>query len=191
MGMGSHRNEEYKRQKWELQRTLDKSRLYVIREGKSTNDLQDNKRVGNSLDHYEIIYEGLTRVQISEDESIADKGDELYKCSHLLSIPGTIQRFKIVFWFGGTFFLCSCCSQLEHRACVKRFFSLQFLNLRQSVGLLGRGISPSQGRYLTQNKHIRIHTLSGIRTHDPSVRAGEDILCLRPHGHCHRPLEVY
>jgi hypothetical protein len=38
---------------------------------------------------------------------------------------------------------------------VERFVSLQFLNLRQSVGLLGRGISPSQGRCLTQtqNKH--------------------------------------
>jgi hypothetical protein len=35
--------------------------------------------------------------------------------------------------------------------------SLQFLNLRQSVGLFGRGISPLQGRYLTQtqNKHIQ------------------------------------
>jgi hypothetical protein len=49
----------------------------------------------------------------------------------------------------------SCCSHLEHRASVKRFVSLQFLNLRHSVGLLGRVISPSQGRYLTQtqNKH--------------------------------------
>jgi hypothetical protein len=27
-----------------------------------------------------------------------------------------------------------------------------------------------------------IHALSGIRTHDPSVRAGEDILCLIPRG---------
>jgi hypothetical protein len=38
---------------------------------------------------------------------------------------------------------------------VKRFVSLQFLNLRESVGLLGRTITPSQGRYLTQthNKH--------------------------------------
>jgi hypothetical protein len=40
---------------------------------------------------------------------------------------------------------------LEHRASVKRFVSLQFLNLGQSVGLLGRGISPSQGRFL--HKH--------------------------------------
>jgi hypothetical protein len=44
---------------------------------------------------------------------------------------------------------------LEHRASVKRFVSLQFLNLRHSLGLLGRVISPSPGRYLTQtqNKH--------------------------------------
>jgi hypothetical protein len=56
------------------------------------------------------------------------------------------------------FFLYSCCSHLEHRASVKRFVSLQFLNLRQSIGLLTRGISPSQGRYLTQtqNKHKQI-----------------------------------
>jgi hypothetical protein len=29
-----------------------------------------------------------------------------------------------------------------------------------------------------------IHALSGIRTHDPSVRAGKDISFLRPCGHC-------
>jgi hypothetical protein len=34
-------------------------------------------------------------------------------------------------------------------------FHFSFFNLRQSVGLLGRGFSPSQGRYLThtQKKH--------------------------------------
>jgi hypothetical protein len=52
-----------------------------------------------------------------------------------------------IFFF---FFFFFCCSHLEHRTSVKSFFSLKFLNLRQSVGLLGRGISPSQGRYLTQ-----------------------------------------
>jgi hypothetical protein len=46
---------------------------------------------------------------------------------------------------------------LEHRASVKRFVSLEFVNLRQSVTLVGRGISPKQGWYLyrttqTQNK---------------------------------------
>jgi hypothetical protein len=53
------------------------------------------------------------------------------------------------------FFVCSSCSHLEHRVSVKRFISLQCLNLRQSVGLLGKGIRRSQGRYLTQtqNKH--------------------------------------
>jgi hypothetical protein len=34
--------------------------------------------------------------------------------------------------------------------------------------------------------HTDIHALSGIRNHDPSVRASEDSLCLRPHGHCDR-----
>jgi hypothetical protein len=59
-----------------------------------------------------------------------------------------------------------------------------FLVLRQSVGLLGRGINPSQGRYLhrttqIQNKRTDIHALSGNGTHDPSVRASEDSSCLR------------
>jgi hypothetical protein len=44
---------------------------------------------------------------------------------------------------------------LEPRASVKRFVWLHFLNLKPSVGTLGRGISPFQSRYLTQtqNKH--------------------------------------
>jgi hypothetical protein len=43
-----------------------------------------------------------------------------------------------------------------------------------------------------QNKHrinahnTDIHALSGILTHDPSVRASEDSSCLRPRGHCDR-----
>jgi hypothetical protein len=70
---------------------------------------------------------------------------------------------------------------------------LQFLySYTQSVGLLGRGISPSQGRYIhtEQHKHrinahnTDIHALSGIRTHNPSVRASEDSSCLRPRSHC-------
>jgi hypothetical protein len=39
---------------------------------------------------------------------------------------------------------------------VKRFLSLQFLNLRHSIGLLGRVIRPSQGRYLTQTSMPRV-----------------------------------
>jgi hypothetical protein len=38
--------------------------------------------------------------------------------------------------------------------------------------------------YLTQTN---IHTLSGIQTHDPSLRASEDASFLRPRGHCNRP----
>jgi hypothetical protein len=72
-----------------------------------------------------------------------------------------------------------------------RFFS--FLIHTRSVGLFGRGISPSQGRYLHTeqhkhriNAHTGIHASSGFRTHNPSVRAGEDSSCLRPRGHCDR-----
>jgi hypothetical protein len=59
----------------------------------------------------------------------------------------------------------------------------QFNNLfsMRTVGLLGRGISPSQGRYIHTgqqkhriNEHTDIHALSGIRTHDSSVRPSEN-----------------
>jgi hypothetical protein len=61
----------------------------------------------------------------------------------------------------------SSCSHFKHRAAKKCFVSLQFLNLRHSVGLLRRVISPSQGRYLAQTY---IHASSVIRTHDSSER---------------------
>jgi hypothetical protein len=53
----------------------------------------------------------------------------------------------------------------------KKFFT-------QTARLLGRVISPSQGRYLYTGQHKHrinaytdIHALSGFRTHDPSLRA--------------------
>jgi hypothetical protein len=64
--------------------------------------------------------------------------------------PLTTRFFFLFFFFLFLFFFYSCCSHLQHRAYVKRFVSLQFLNLRESAGLLGRGISPPQGCYLTQ-----------------------------------------
>jgi hypothetical protein len=71
-------------------------------------------------------------------------------------------------------------------------FHFSFLIRRQSVGLLGRGISPSQGRYLYKHRiNTNIHALSGIRTH---VRRGEDDSCFRPRGHCDRqffPVSYY
>jgi hypothetical protein len=55
---------------------------------------------------------------------------------------------------------------------------LQFRNhFSQPVGLLGRVVNQSQGRYLHVgqqdriNTYTDIHVLSGIRSHDPSVRA--------------------
>jgi hypothetical protein len=45
---------------------------------------------------------------------------------------------------------------------------------------------PTHRTTQTQNKHTDIHVLSGIRTHDPIVRASENCSCLRPRGHCNR-----
>jgi hypothetical protein len=62
------------------------------------------------------------------------------------------------------------------------------MSLRLLLGLLEQRISPSQGRYLhrTTQTQINIHTFSGIRTQDSSVREGEGISCLRPRGQCDR-----
>jgi hypothetical protein len=76
---------------------------------------------------------------------------------------------------------------MEHRASVKRFVWLQFLNAKTIGRNPWTGISQSQGHYLYKHRiNTNIHALSGIRTHDPSVRASEDSSCLRPHGHCDR-----
>jgi hypothetical protein len=63
------------------------------------------------------------------------------------------------------------------------FFSF-VISFTQTVGFLGPGFSPSQGRYLHTgqhkhgiNAHTDIHALNGIRTHDPSVRGSEDSSC--------------
>jgi hypothetical protein len=69
---------------------------------------------------------------------------------------------------------------------------LNFLIFTPSVRILGQGISPSQDHYLYTGQHKHrinahntdIRALTGIRTHDPSVQAGEDGSCLRPRGHC-------
>jgi hypothetical protein len=64
----------------------------------------------------------------------------------------------------------------------------------QTVGLLGRVISPSQDRYVHTGQHKHrinantdMHSLNGLRTYGPSVRASEGSSCLRPCGHCDGP----
>jgi hypothetical protein len=68
----------------------------------------------------------------------------------------TFRRIFIIYYYYYYFLFAP---TLEHRASVKRFVSLQSLNLGHPVGLLGRVISPSQGHYLTQtqNKHTHKH----------------------------------
>jgi hypothetical protein len=66
-------------------------------------------------------------------------------------------------------------------------FHFSFLILIQTVELLGWGMSPSQGHYLYKHTiNTNIHALSGIRTHDPTVWAGEYSSCIWPSVHCDR-----
>jgi hypothetical protein len=67
-----------------------------------------------------------------------------------------------------------------------RFFS--FLNLNTVGRTAWTGDQPVTRPLPTHriNAHTAIDVLSGMRTHDPSVRAGEDNSCLRPRGHCDR-----
>jgi hypothetical protein len=68
--------------------------------------------------------------------------------------------------------LYSCCSNLEHRASVKFFISLQFPNLRQSVGLHERRISPPEARYLhrkTQTQHKMRRRSISLEGFEPAI----------------------
>jgi hypothetical protein len=47
---------------------------------------------------------------------------------------------------------------------------------------------PTQDSINREETHTDIHVSSRIRAHDPSVRASGDGSCLRPRGHCDRPL---
>jgi hypothetical protein len=67
---------------------------------------------------------------------------------------------------------------------VKHFVSIEFLNLRQSVGLLGRGTNETQDRYL--HKHRINADKYPFLELDPSVLAGEISSYLRTRGHCDR-----
>jgi hypothetical protein len=73
--------------------------------------------------------------------------------------------------------------------------SLELWIYGQWVALLGRGISPVARPLPTQDNTNRdttrtdIHASSGIRTHCPSVRVGEDISCLILRGPCDRQVQ--
>jgi hypothetical protein len=101
-------------------------------------------------------------------------------------------------------------SSCSHFGALLPFWSIglisQVLVQLQTVGLLGRVISSSQGLYLNTEQHKHrinayihthththtpnIHALSGIRIHDPGFRASEDSTCLRPLGYRDRRLII-
>jgi hypothetical protein len=112
----------------------------------------------------------------------------VFKCPNLYFVIYFWEITLVKSYYGLVY---PCCSHLEHRPSVKRFVSLQFINLRHSVGLLERVISPSQGRYLTQtqNKHRQTSMPRvGFEPADPSVWASEDSSYHISPGHCDRKI---
>jgi hypothetical protein len=76
----------------------------------------------------------------------------------------------LVHWFGLVY---SCCSHLEQKTSLKRFVSLQFLKLRHSIENLGRVISTSKGRYLTQTQNKHRHPCLDKDSNPRSQRSSE------------------
>jgi hypothetical protein len=78
------------------------------------------------------------------------------------------------------------------------FVSLQFLNLRHSVGLLGRVISTSQGRYLSQTQNKHKQTSMPLVGFEPTIPAFEGAKTVRAldratsdrHSFIHLPLNL-
>jgi hypothetical protein len=128
------------------------------------------------------VFERMKTVHVL-DRAATVSGDAVVKSEIITMLLN--KHIYIEFFFNGS------CSPFWALA------AFQFGNhFSQTVGLLGRVISPSQGCYLntiqTQNKRMHtpnIHVLSWIRTHDPSVRASKDNSCLRPLDYCDRPFK--
>jgi hypothetical protein len=64
------------------------------------------------------------------------------------------------------------------------------------VGLLGQGISPTQGRCIAQHEHrIKrrqyVRAQGGIQTHDLSVSGGGGISWLRHRSYCFRCYQLH
>jgi hypothetical protein len=91
---------------------------------------------------------------------------------------------------------CNCCTfyELDHLASFDSEFTSETMNPSRHFGKhLGRGVGLSQCLSLyrkAQNKKVLtyVHASSGIRTHDPSLRAFQNHMHLKPRGHWNRPI---
>jgi hypothetical protein len=142
----------------------------------ASKDLNPNILLGNELNMstYENLYicilSWFTELSLTESGDFF-KSETLTKWTHKRNLWRRIVfknfvwiRWKLLFlkichWESGClvvvsiFYLYSCCSHLENRTSMDWFVSLQFLNLRRSVGLLRQVISLSQGHYLHTHTH--------------------------------------
>jgi hypothetical protein len=70
------------------------------------------------------------------------------------------------------------------------FSSLIYTQSRRTAWTSDQPVARSLPTHTTTQTqtHTDILALSGIRTHDPSVQASEESVCLMPCGHCDRPI---
>jgi hypothetical protein len=120
-------------------------------------------------------------------KSVSSPLCRLFNCSSTHSPPFSISS---LLFFNSVFFSMSLPA---HSA---PWPLIQFRNnFSQTVGLLGRVISPSQGRYLNKGQHkhrINVYTRQtsmpwvGFAPTIPAARASEGSSCLRSRGYCDR-----
>jgi hypothetical protein len=75
---------------------------------------------------------------------------------------------------------------VEHRACFTCFSILRV----STVGWTSWTGDQPVALLLPTQDIKNIYALNVMRTHDPSVRPGEESSCPRPRGHCDRPAEI-
>jgi hypothetical protein len=175
----THRRKCHPRQIWGLQRVLLGCEAMYFAICLFYREDGDRRFLRNIVNTYQTV-----RFHVSED------------CNIQVSLPFLIRekivkmstKFIAVTKFRATIFF----FQWLYSPFLGPGLIFQFLDLfTQTVGLLGRGISPSQGLYLytgqhkhrKTHKHINIHASSRIQTYDHGIRASEDSSCLRPLGY--------
>jgi hypothetical protein len=96
-------------------------------------------------------------------------------------IPSSVHIFQVLFFFQWLFQPIQCPGLLFSSVIIlhRRYDSLGDWAVRRKAAAYTQDNTNT-------NVYTDIHALSGIRTHDPRVRAREDSSCLRRRGYCDR-----
>jgi hypothetical protein len=133
---------------------------------------------------------------IGQQDHLTEQYDKLMSFYFVITYDETSVNFLLIFMPEYIFLWLKTCRNVKHDIFFflwryspnlglrlppwNSTFHFGFLDLRQSVGLLG-GWSARRKHRKTHihTQTLNIHALSGIRNHDPGFRASEDSACLR------------